>query len=132
MNKEPSVAQVVEAYLSQRRRKEELEREHKEALKPIKERMERAENFLLDKMLDGSMNHIAVAAGTAYVKARTSCSVVDWEAFFDHMKEGDNWHMLNHGANKTAVAQYLAEFGELPPGVKWTSENIVQVRKNSK
>lgn len=129
---EPTVDQVITAYLAQRRKKEELERAHKEALKPINTRMEKAETWLLSRMLQDGLQHLAGSGGTAYIKERTSCSVSDWEAFFNHMKETENWHMLTHGASKTAVAEYLAEHGELPPGVKYSAENCAQVRAKAK
>lgn len=127
-----TIENVVAAYLSQRRLKEDLEREHKEKLKPINERMKKAETWLLAALMRDNVQHAAVSAGTAYVKERTSCSVEDWEAFFTHMQQTENWEMLTQGASKKAVQEYLAREGKLPPGVKYSSENIVQVRTNSK
>lgn len=77
----------------------------------------------------GIDNVAARDVGTAYRSTRASATVGDWDTFLDHVRENEAWEMLERRVNKTAVEQYKAEDGDLPPGVNWSETQVVNFRR---
>lgn len=77
----------------------------------------------------GIDNVAARDVGTAYRTTRASATVGDWDAFLDHVVSNEAWEMLERRVNKTAVEQFKAEDGDLPPGVNWSETQVVNFRR---
>jgi hypothetical protein len=77
----------------------------------------------------GIDNVAARDVGTAYRSTRASATVGDWDTFLDHVRENEAWEMLERRVNKTAVEQFKAEDGDLPPGVNWSETQVVNFRR---
>ena len=54
----------------------------------------------------------------------------DVQAFQNYVVANELFEMLDWKANVKAVEDFLKEFGELPPGVKFTTTNLVGVRRS--
>lgn len=126
----PQVAQVVERYILLRDRKKELKAEYDEQAKKLDDAMERIETHLLKIMQDQGLESIRTPYGTSYVSRRVSATVADWEAVLGFIKSNEEWGMLEQRVSKTAVATWRDEHDDLPPGINWTEERIVNIRRS--
>lgn len=126
----PQIAQIVERYVQLRDKKAELKAGYDASVKDIDAALERIENFLLTKMQELGVESVRTPFGTPYVSKRTSASVADWEAVLDFVKANDEWQMLERRVNKTVVAQWRDEHNDLPPGLNWTEERVVNIRRS--
>jgi hypothetical protein len=55
--------------------------------------------------------------------------VADWDQTLNWIKTEGAWHMLDRRVNKTAVEAYREANNDLPPGVNWRDEIVVNVRR---
>jgi len=51
--------------------------------------------------------------------------------FMQYIKDNEEWSLLEIRPSKAAVEQFLAANEELPPGVNWRSERVVNFRRNT-
>lgn len=124
------IAEVVPAFVKLRDHVEKMDREHKERMKPLREKLEFMENWLLGELTRAGVDSVAIrGSGTVFKKKESSCSVADWATVFPWIQEHQRWDMLNHAVNKTAVAAYVEENEAPPPGVNYTTTWTVQVNR---
>lgn len=121
---------VVERYVQLRDKKEEINRIAKDQTKQIEDAMARLEAALLKHLNDSGSESIGTASGTAFIKKSTSATVADFDALLTWIRERDAWQFLDKRVNKTAVQEFRDAEGDLPPGVTWREENVVQVRRS--
>jgi len=125
-----NAADAIELYIKLRDKKTEFERKHKEELAPIKEGMEKLENWLHRHMLEEGTDSVAKrGVGTAYLQRATSVTVKDWDAALDFIVKNNEWAFLEARVSKAAVRDYLEQKGELPPGVNYTEALVVRVNR---
>lgn len=123
------ISEVVETYVKLRDKKSELKADYDAKKLKIDEALTQIENKLLEAFNNTGMESVKTAMGTAYVSEQTSATVADREAFMKHVLENDGMGLLEVRCSKTAVAQYMEETQELPPGVNWRSERVINVRR---
>lgn len=125
-----NLGQVTELYLKLRAKDAQMKKRHSEERKPILEKMEKIENAILAHFQKTGQTSSKTDYGTPYISTRDSATVADREAFLAFVIEGGNLHFLESKANKTAVKEYMEEHEEPPPGVKYTSEQKINVRSS--
>ena len=123
------VDDVVAAYIKLRDKKTALERKHKEELAPIKENMEKVENWLQRRLLEEGVQSFKTSQGTAFLQSSTSATVRDWDSTFAWIQANDEWSMLEARVNKTAVKDFVEANGEAPPGVEYSEHLVTRVRR---
>jgi len=121
---------IAASYIKLRDAKAELEREHEEILRPIKEAMEAAEQSMLGKLNEMGVKSIRTDFGTITKATKTSVTVGNWDAVFGFVKENEFWHFLEHRISKTAVEGYISEHDEPPPGVNLSRVATIQFRRS--
>lgn len=121
---------LVERYLALRDKKAEYKAEYDAKVEAIEAAMTKVENYLLKLMQDLGVESIRTAVGTPYISRRSSASVSDWESFLGFVRENDNWEMLERRANKTVVQQWREEHNDLPPGLNWREERVVNIKRS--
>ena len=121
---------LVERYLAIRDKKAEYKAEYDAKVEAIEQAMTKVENYLLKLMQDLGVESIRTAVGTPYISRRSSASVSDWESFLGFVRESDNWEMLERRANKTVVQQWREEHNDLPPGLNWREERVVNIKRS--
>lgn len=126
----PQIAQIVERYVALRDKKAEMKKAFDESVKDIDGALERIENFLLARMQELGVESVRTPFGTPYISKRTSASVADWEAVLDFIKANDEWPMLERRVNKAVVATWREEHNDLPPGLNWVEERVVNIRRS--
>lgn len=125
------LSELVALYIECREEKASLKAEYDAKVTPVDEKMAKIEAKLLEVMDQTGMESVKTDAGTAYKSTRTTVSVADRDAFMEFIKDGDHWSMMEVRAAKTAVEQYKAANDELPPGLNWRAEVVVNIRRPS-
>jgi len=75
------------------------------------------------------LDQIPTEHGTGYWSTLYSCKLASPDDFVEYIKRHDAFHLVDKRANKTAVREHLAEYGELPPGVDLSSYRKFNVRE---
>jgi len=125
------LSEAVELYIKMRDRKAELKAEFDAKVAPLNEKMDKLEAKLLDVFNQTGMDSVKTEFGTAYATTRVTASVADKEVFMTHIREHDDWGLLEVRASKTAVDQYRSVHDDIPPGVSMREERVVNVRRSS-
>ena len=120
-----NIDRLVAAYVRLRDEKKAQDDAHKEAQRPLVEKMEKLEAALQKLMLDQGVRSLRTAHGTPYLQERVSLKVTDWEASLQDIIEGSKWDLLERRINKTAFEERLAQ-GDTIDGV----ERVVDLKTN--
>jgi hypothetical protein len=126
----PAVDEIVARYIALRDKKAEIKAKYDAEVEAIDAAMSRVENYLLKLMTELGVESIRTSAGTPYVSRRTSATVADWEVFLDWVRSNGEWSMLERRANKTVVQSWREEHNDLPPGLNWREERVVNVNRS--
>ena len=121
---------IIEKYIKLRDGKAQLVQKHKEKIQGIDSVLARIEAALLEEFREMGVQSVKTDAGTAYVQLRTSAGVADWDAVLAYIKENEDGGMLERRVNKSAVESFREEKNDLPPGVNWREEQVVNVRRS--
>jgi len=125
------LSEAVSIYIKMRDKKAQMKAEFDASVAPLNEKMEKLEAKLLDVFNKTGIDSVKTEFGTAYTTTRVTASVADREIFMTHVKENDDWALLEVRASKTAVEQYRETNNDLPPGVSIREERVVNVRRSS-
>jgi len=120
---------LVEGYVKARDKKAELKSEYEKKVESLNEWMEKVELTILDHLNSENLESIKTTSGTAFKQHQTSATVADWDSTFAFISANHAWHMLEHRVSKTAVAEYIKEHKNVPPGVNWSDRVVVNVRR---
>lgn len=125
------LSEAVSIYIKMRDKKAQMKAEFDASVAPLNEKMEKLEAKLLDVFNKTGMDSVKTEFGTAYTTTRVTASVADREIFMNHVKENDEWALLEVRASKTAVEQYRDNNNDLPPGISMREERVVNIRRSS-
>lgn len=120
---------LVDKYIALRDKKSVIKKEYDDKVQKIEEALDKVEAILLKHFDETGSESIKTAAGTAYKSNRTSATVADWDAFLAHVQSAEAWELLEHRVAKKAVEEMKNATGDIPPGVNWSSEIVVNVRR---
>lgn len=123
--------ELVAKYIELRDKKAEFKKEYEAKVADTDRLLGKIEAVFLQKFNAEGTDSIKTAAGTAFKSSRSSASVADRDAFFAYIKANDAYELLEARCNKTAVAQHKAANDELPPGVNWSEEVTVNIRRSA-
>lgn len=123
-------AELIGKYIALRDRVGEREKQHKEELAPMKEMLTRIEAVLQQRLDAEGANSVNTPNGTAFKTSKTSVTVADKDSFMEWLRSQGRFDMLDVRPNKTAVVAYREEMNDLPPGLNWREEVVVQVRRS--
>lgn len=124
-----TINEAIAAYRRLREKKAMMEAEHKEKMGPINLKISQLESALLNKMEIDGVQSYKTDSGTAYKAVRTKISCPDKSAFMDFVKEHNLFELLEVRPLKSAVEEYKAGRGVLPPGVDYNEEVTLNFRK---
>jgi hypothetical protein len=127
---QPVVLQLVERYIKLRDAKAEIARVAKEKAARIDTVQKRIEAALLAQFNQLGLDNVKTAAGTAYKSTRTSATVADRDAMLEWVIANENWNFIESRVNKTAVEEFRNEHNDLPPGINWSEEIVINVRRS--
>lgn len=122
-------AELVEAYIKLRDKKEAANAEFKKSLEATNQVMTMLEGLLLTKLEELGVDSLsAKGIGTVYRNTSDSATVQDRQMFREWVEATCNWEAVDLRANKTVVRDMLNK-GEAVPGVKFTSTHTVGIRR---
>lgn len=121
---------IVDNYIALRDKKAGLKAAFDASVVDINVMLDRCEAFLLTKMTEQGVESYKTAAGTAYRQTRTSATVADWDCLLPFIQRNELWNMLERRVSKVAVEEYRAANDDLPPGINWRAEHVVNVRRS--
>ena len=124
------VDSLVEKYVQLRDKKASIKKEYDEKVAKYDEAMSKVEAVLLKHFEETGAESVKTGSGTAYKSSRTSATVADWDSFFEYVKGNELWHFLEHRANKKAVEEFKNEHQDIPPGLNWREEVVVNIRRS--
>ena len=124
-------SELVERYIALRDRKAAFKAEYDKKVAVLEDAMGKIEAVLLRSFNESGIENIKTEAGTAYVSVRTSATVADRDVYFGWVGEdfAERAIFLDARANKTAVDQFRAANNDLPPGLNWREERVVNIRR---
>jgi hypothetical protein len=125
------VSEVVSHYITLRDQKAAIKAEYDAKVSKIDKTLDTIEAKLLEVFAQTGMDSVRTANGTAYTTVRTSASVADREVFMNYVKSHDEWPLLEVRASKTGIEQFKEMNQDLPPGVNWREERVVNIRRSA-
>ena len=120
---------IVTKYIQLRDKKGELKAEYDAKVSKIDEVMDKVEAKLLQHFAETGLESVRTDAGTAYKSSRVSATVADWDSLLSHILATEDYQLLEHRVSKKAVEEFKAVNDDLPPGVNWREEVIVNIRR---
>lgn len=131
MNDTLKIDNVISMYIQLRDKKEAIARKMKVKTAEINTAMGGLERIIKEKADRDGVNSFKTAAGTAFLETTSRASVGDWDKVLEFIKQENMYHMLTKGVSKVVVKEYLDNNNSLPPGVNYTTELSVKVRRSS-
>lgn len=126
----PRINEIVEKYIKLRDRKDTLKKKYQEDTAAIDQMLEKCELHIMAQLNQLGLQSVNTGAGTAYKQVKTSATVADWPILLDWIKQTDSWPMLKKDVTKTVVEAYRNEHNDLPPGVNWREEVVLNIRRS--
>lgn len=128
-----SDAQLVEQYLRLKGHIAARKEAHAEELKPYQDGMDTIENVFLARLNERGAENSKTDSGTAYKSTLMTPKVVARDVFLKFCV--DNWStvgsdMLQVGATKDAVKQFIENSPNPPPGLEVSFFTRVNIRKS--
>lgn len=125
--------ELVKNFLKCRAAKETLAKQQTAAMKPISDVMNVITAELQRRLQADKEQSKRTKYGTAFLKDVDSVTVADWAVTLPFIIANGLWSLLTAALNKTAVKEYMKAHkedaaGPLPPGSKYTSVVVCQVR----
>jgi len=124
------MSDLVAKYIELRDKKAEYKAEYDVKVGRIEEALDKIEAKLLEVFDSAGMDSVKTEAGTAYVSTRTAASVADRDTFMEFVRTNDEWPLLEIRASKAAVEEYRSQHEDLPPGINWREERVVNIRRS--
>lgn len=125
------LSELVGKYIELRDKKSQIKSEYEAKVAKLDETLSQIEGALLKTFDAAGMDSVKTEFGTAYTTVQTMATVADPDVFRQFVKENDAWEMLQNRVSKTAVEQYKAVHDEIPPGLNWREERVVNIRRAS-
>jgi len=125
------ISEAVRLYVKLRDEASALKRKYEEDAEKIKGKMNQIEAALMVAMDATGIESVKVDGGTAYITTQTSATVADRETFLNYCKEKGEWTLMDIRAAKSAIAQFKTANDDLPPGINWRAERVVNFRRQS-
>lgn len=127
-----TVDKRVAQYIATRDAIKAANEKHEAEIKPLVDLQNMLTGWLQTFMETAGADNIKTAHGTCYSTTRYSASLADPEAFMKFVLSPEgSIDLLDRKANVTAVRDFVAEKGNLPPGVNLSSIKTVGVRRAS-
>ena len=125
-----NIDSIVEKYILLRDKKAQFKAEYEAKCEGVDAMLKKVEGIVLKHFQDTGAESVKTAHGTAYTSSRSSAKVADWDAFLQFVKDTDHWDMLERRCTKKVVEEFKTEHQDLPPGLSWSEEVTVNIRRS--
>lgn len=127
---EHSVEALTKAFTQLRDGRSELKKGYEEQDFKLKDKMNRIEVMLMEKLGKFGVDSVKTPFGTVYTQTEKKYSCADWMNFWGWMRENDRLDCLEKRVSQGAMRLLEEEGLELPPAISSMSEKVVRVRRN--
>ncbi len=124
------IEELVEKYVALRDKKAQIKAKYDAEVAKVEDVLTRVEGALLKHFETVGVESVSTKAGTAYKSTRNSATIADWDSFLEFVKGEEAYNFLERRCNKAAVEEFRAANDDLPPGVNWRSEVVVNIRRS--
>ena len=124
------LSDLVAKYIELRDKKYELKHQYEFKAAKIDEVLDKIEAKLLETFDGAGIDSCKTEAGTAYASSFSTASVADPDAFLQFIVENEEWSLIERRASKTAVEQFIVANGDVPPGINYRKERVVNIRRS--
>ena len=124
------LSDLVAKYIELRDKKYELKHQYEFKAAKIDEVLDKIEAKLLETFDSAGIDSCKTEAGTAYASSFSTASVADPDAFLEFIIENEEWSLIERRASKTAVEQFIVANGDVPPGINYRKERVVNIRRS--
>lgn len=124
-----NVEDVVSTYMKLRGQKDAIEKETKQRVATIKEKMEKLEAWIKEQADAQGVTSFKTRSGTAFLTTTDFATVADWDAMIDFVKENEAYDLLEKRVSKVAVRGYIDQTKAVPPGINYGTRLDVNIRK---
>jgi hypothetical protein len=125
----PTDQDLIEKYLEIKAYVEQEAKEQMERLKPAMEGMELIKNVLLGRLNERGADNTKTESGTAYKSRILDVKVIGRQEFLEFALH-QNPDMLQVGAVKDSVKEYIAEHERTPPGLETSTTIRINIRRS--
>jgi hypothetical protein len=125
------LSDLVAKYIELRDKKAQMKAEYDEKVGKLDAVLDQIEGTLLKTFDTAGMDSVKTPFGTAYTTVQTSATVADPDVFRQYVKDNDAWELFQNRVSKSAVEQYKAVHDDVPPGINWREERVVNVRRSA-
>jgi hypothetical protein len=125
------LSELIDKYIEIRDKKAQLKAEYDLKKNKMDDALDKIEAVILKTFDASGMDSAKTENGTAYTSRLITATVADPDIFMQHVIATEAWHMIEKRCSKVGVEQYRAEHDEVPPGVNWREERVVNVRRSS-
>lgn len=125
------LSDLVAKYIELRDTKSRFKAEYDEKVAKIDAALSQIEGTLLKTFDTAGVDSMKTPFGTAYTSIQASASIADADVFREFVKKNDAWEMFQNRVSKTAVEQFKAVHNDVPPGINWREERVVNIRRAS-
>ncbi len=132
MSGQMTAADRIDQYVKMRDAIKLKDDEHKAKMKPAKEFLENLEGLLLLDLNNAGVDSLAGQTGTAYKLHKRSATIADGAAFRQFVIDNAEYDLADWKANAVAVAAYIEENQNVPPGVNYGTSVEVGIRRPAK
>lgn len=119
--------QIIEAFIAIRDGIKEMTTAFDLQVLPYKKRMDELETEMTKRLMDRGATNSKTEAGTAYISRTLSVRATDKGLFVEHVRQTQNFELMEVRPAKEAVETYMSDHEGLPPpGV-----DVVQIQKTN-
>lgn len=123
------LSDLIGKYVELRDKKAELKAAYTEKAAKIDTVLAKIEGKLLETFDQSGTESVRTEFGTAYKSTVVSCTTADKGAFLKFVQDNDAWPLLDARPLKSAIIEYKDQHQDIPPGLNWRSEIVVNVRR---
>ena len=125
------LSELIDKYIEIRDKKAQLKAEYDVKKNKMDDALDKIEAVILKTFDASGVDSAKTENGTAYTSRLVTATVADPDIFMQHVIATEAWHMIEKRCSKVGVEQYRAEHDEVPPGINWREERVVNVRRSS-
>lgn len=123
--------ELVHVFITLREHRAKLKAAYDNADAETKAKQEKIQGLMLTRFNESGMESMRTKYGTAYKQTKSFATVGDKDTFFNYVKEHDAYELLEARCSKTAVDQYKVANNDVPPGVNYREEIVVNIRRSA-
>jgi PHD/YefM family antitoxin component YafN of YafNO toxin-antitoxin module len=124
------VAQAVAEFIRLRDERDALSAKHKDEAALLEEQLAAGEAFLTEKLKEMGAESFKVPAGTVFTSTQARSAIPDKAAFSAWVLQTGEIDLLQSRLSNTNLEKWIETHdGALPPGVTFSRERVVRVRR---